>query len=146
MPVGTPPIKLSIANIESKPPPPESLLVDLSAASDAGNADALSVIVDDEHHAPVTHADAPLVLVASELFAPRGAGIFSQRENFAVYPGKQRIVQRVQFPAGRGLYFEGVFSHADDGPSNAWPGIARRECRFPCGAIRKPGHPRSPPK
>ena len=74
-----------------------SLVVDLSAVSDAGNADALGGIVNYVHDTPVAHADAPLVFVPSELLRSRRAGIFGKHENFSVDPGKQRIVQRVQF-------------------------------------------------
>jgi len=65
--------------------------------SDAGNAHALGCIVNDVHDAPVTHADAPLVFVPSELLRSRRAGIFGKPENLAIDPGEQRIVQRVQF-------------------------------------------------
>src|SRR6266567_332588 len=50
---------------------------------------------------------------------------------------------RVQFLPGRGHYFEGIFSHADDYPSVAWLGIAHRECPFPCGAILKSARPKN---
>src|SRR5271169_898849 len=122
------------------------LVVDLSAVSDAGNAHALGGIVNDIHHTPVAHADAPLVFVPSELLRSRRAGIFGKHENLTVDPGKQRLVQRIQFLRGSGLYFERVFSHAGHCALGVWPGIPRRECPFACVATRKPGHPRSLPK
>ena len=61
-------------------------------------------------NAPVSHADAPLIFVPSELFASWRARILGQRHNSGIYPGKQGIVERVQFLPGRWLYFEGVSS------------------------------------
>ncbi len=65
-----------------------SLVVDLSAVSDAGNADALGGVVNDVHDTPVTHADAPLVFVPSKLLRSRRAGIFGKHKNLAVDPGQ----------------------------------------------------------
>ena len=76
------------------------LVIDLSAVSDAGNADAFGGIVNDVHDTPVAHADAPLVFVPSKLLRSRRAWIFGKHENLAVDPGKQRIVQCVQFLRG----------------------------------------------
>jgi hypothetical protein len=50
------------------------------------------------------------------------AGIFRKHENLAVDSGKQRVVQRVQFHPGSGLYFERVFRHAGHCASGVWPG------------------------
>lgn len=44
-----------------------------------------------------------MVSVPSQRFRSRRAGIFGKRENLAVDPGKQRIVQRVQFLPGSGF-------------------------------------------
>ena len=56
--------------------------------------------------------DAPLVLVAFQLFASCGPGIVGQRENFPVYAGEQRIVQRIQFLLRGLLDFETILIHA----------------------------------
>ncbi len=60
-------------------------------------------VVDDVQHAPVTDPDAPLVLVAFQLFTSCDPGVVGQRQNFPVYPGEQRIVERIQFLLRRRL-------------------------------------------
>ena len=68
--------------------------------SDAGNTHELSGIVNRVHYAPIAHADTPLVFVPPEFLASWRTWILGKRQNLAVYPGKERIVQGVQFFLG----------------------------------------------
>jgi hypothetical protein len=70
-------------------------------------------IVNDVHDAPVTDADALLILVALELFASYGPGSFSQCFEFTDNAGQQIIRQRFEFPPCGGLYVNGVTTHGD---------------------------------
>ena len=114
----------------------EALLVYLATVCNASDCDEFRRFVDEVQHAPVPDSDAPLVLVAFQLFASCGPGIFGQRQNFPVYPGEQRIIERIQLPLRRLLDFERVLNHAGGCASGGWRGVARKLCPFPSGAIQ----------
>lgn len=64
--------------------------------SDAGNTHELHGIVNGVYNPPIAHADTPLVLVPSELFASWRAWVLGKRQNLAVYPGKEPLVEGVR--------------------------------------------------
>ena len=66
----------------------EALLVHLAAVCNASDRDEFRRVVDDVKHAPVPDSDAPLVLIAFQLFASCGPRIIGQRQNFPVCPGE----------------------------------------------------------
>ena len=104
--------------------------------SNASDADEFRRVVDDVHLAPVTDPNAPLVLVAFQLFASCGPGIVRERQNFPVHAGEKRIIERIQFLLRRLLDFERVFNHVGGRVSGGLRGIAYKECPFPSGAIQ----------
>ena len=78
---------------------------------DPGDTYEFRRVIDDLQHAPVTDSNAPLILVAFQLFAACRPRIVGQRQNLHVYTREQRIVERIQFLLRRLLNLERVFNH-----------------------------------
>src|ERR1035441_1345455 len=119
--------------------------IDLATMCNGCDHDQLGCVLDDVQHPPITYPKAPLIFVAFQLFASRETRVVGERQNLTIYPGEQRIVERIQFPLRRLLDFERVLNHAGGYASGGLPGIARMEWPFLCAAIQTPDRPRSPP-
>jgi hypothetical protein len=93
---------------------PVVLFVNFPAMRDPRYAHQLGRIVDDVQHAPVTDADAPLILVAFQLLASCGPWMLAQKFQFADDARKHVIRQGFEFlPRGR-FYLDGIIIHAAD--------------------------------
>jgi len=66
-------------------------------------------VIDNVHHSPI--ANAPLIFMAFEFLASHRPRSVCERQNFAIYAGEQRIIERIQFPLRRLLDWKSVFSH-----------------------------------
>jgi hypothetical protein len=73
----------------------EALFVNLAAVCDPSDGDKFRCIIDEINYSPVTHSNAPLVLVASQFLASSGPGIVGKRQDLAVDSPEHGIVQRV---------------------------------------------------
>ena len=73
------------------------LFINVPPMRDPCHSDEFRHVIDDVEHAPVTGADAPLVLVAFQLFASSRSGIFSQRQKFPVYLDEQLVIELIEF-------------------------------------------------
>ena len=69
-------------------------------------------VIDDLHDAVVSHANAPLVAAAFELFASSWTRLKLKRLQLREYPFDDLAGQSLQFLAGARLQFDGVPSHA----------------------------------
>ena len=122
------------------------LSVNLAAVRDPRDGDEFRGVVDHVQQAPITGPKSPLVLLAPQFFAPYGARIAGQRQNFPIQAAERRIVECIQFLLRRLLDFERVANHAGRGVSGGLHGIARKEWPFPSGAIQTLARPKSPPR
>ena len=73
----------------------QCLFVNLATVGNPRNRDKFGLIIDEINHAPVTHSNAPLIFVASQFFASSGPGIVGERQDLAVNPHEQCIVESV---------------------------------------------------
>ena len=78
---------------------------------DPRDANNFGRVVDNVYHSPGTNANAPLIFMAFEFLASHRPRSVCERQNFAIYAGEQRIIERIQFPLRRLLDWKSVFSH-----------------------------------
>jgi hypothetical protein len=90
----------------------EALLVHLAAVCNASDRDELRRVVDDVRHAPVPDSDAPLVLVAFQLFASCGPGLSASARIFRSVPANSASSSASNSFLRRLLDFERVLNHA----------------------------------
>lgn len=86
--------------------------VDLAPMSNACDADELGCVVDDIHHPPVTHPEAPLIFVAFELFTSRGPWHSGQSLDFLNNASEHTIRQGFEFLLCGRLHLNGITTHA----------------------------------
>jgi hypothetical protein len=122
------------------------LFINVPPMCNPRHSDEFRRVIDDVEQAPVTGADALLILVAFQLFASSRSGIFGQRQKFPVYLDEQLVIELIEFLLRRLLDFERVLNHAVGCVSGAMPDIVRKECSFPSDAIQTSDHPRNPPR
>ena len=81
--------------------------------SDAGDAYSRLAVVNDVNHAPIAHADSPLVSIRFELLSSRRTGVVSQSLDLGYGACKHVIGEIPKFlPRGR-LHLDGIVTHAD---------------------------------
>jgi hypothetical protein len=71
----------------------------------------LGHIVDDVHHAPVTDAKTPLILIALKLFASRAPWLLPERIHFANYARQYIVRHSIEFFPGGKLYLDDLVIH-----------------------------------
>jgi len=126
------------------------LSVNFASVRDPSDTYEFRRVIDDIQHAPVTHSNAPLILVAFQLLAARGPGIVGQPKNLQVMRVNNGSSSASNSFCADCLisreYLTTQVNRGGERVSRALRGIARKECLFPFGATPKSDRPGSLPK
>lgn len=87
-----PPNRINWAELKNERQSAWRSIIDFAAVCAAREADELSRVVNDVYHAPIAYSDAPMILVALQLLAPRRPWVVRERQNPTIYPNEQHLL------------------------------------------------------